>query len=103
MSSSDRIGSTPYPSIARYTCSQHLDHDPQISKLISDNRHAFENFVVSLGKTCSDLGVANSPELDLAIQLITQAKDALGRALIHHVGKVRGVEFEAAVSAATSK
>lgn len=45
----------------------------------------------------TQLGAPDSPELTMAIQHIEQAKDAIGRALIHHVGKVNGVSFEDAV------
>lgn len=40
---------------------------------------------------------ADCPEVSLAIQLIEQAKDTVGRALIHAVGKVKGVPFEEVV------
>ena len=89
---------TPYYSVARYRNSQHLDNDEKIGKLISENRHDFENFVVALTEKAAANSVPDGPELAFAVQLIEQAKDAFGRALIHSVGTCKGVPFERAVS-----
>ena len=89
---------TPYYSVARYRNSQHLDNDEKIGKLISENCHDFENFVVALTEKAAANSVPDGPELAFAVQLIEQAKDAFGRALIHSVGTCKGVPFESAVS-----
>ena len=77
---------TPYYSVARYRNSQHLDNKEKIGKLICENRRDFENFVVALTDKAAANGVPDIGEIKLAIQLIEQAKDAFGRALIHSVG-----------------
>ncbi|MDO9176185.1 MAG: hypothetical protein Q7V62_15360 [Actinomycetota bacterium] len=88
-----------FAAIARFKHSQHLDNDPLIGKLIAANRHTFETFVEGINAQLAEMGAQDSPELSLAIQHIEQAKDALGRAIIHHIGKVNGVPFEQAVRA----
>lgn len=93
---------TPYAAEARYRNSQHLDNDPRIGKLIPENRHTFEKFVTELGETARANGVPDSPEYTQAIHFIELAKDAMGRALIHAIGQVKGVSFEEAVAASVA-
>jgi len=89
---------TPYPSVARYRNSQHLDNDPRIGKLISTNRHAFEHFVNERAAFAQQNRVPDCPEMDECVRLMEQAKDAMGRALIHAIGMCKGVPFELAVA-----
>jgi len=92
-----------YTAIARFRNSQNLDYDPRIREVIEANRAAFEGFVKSLDSKLKELNVPDSPELTLAIRYLEQAKDALGRALIHGMGKVQGKPFEEAVQASLQK
>jgi hypothetical protein len=89
--------STPYEAVARYRNSQHLDNNPQIGKLISENRHDFENFVIMLSEKAQKLGVNDCDDMDVVVRLIEQAKDAFGRILIHSVSTVKGVKYADAV------
>lgn len=92
-----------YGAIARFKHSQHLDNDPLIGKLIAENRRSFETVVDQINAQFTALGAVDSPELTQAIHLLEQAKDAVGRAIIHHVGKVNGVPFEEAVRGSMMK
>jgi hypothetical protein len=89
---------TPYAAVARYRNSQHLDNDARIGTLITNNRHAFEDFVKERAAHADANGVPDCPEIDDAVRLIEQAKDAMGRALIHAIGTCKGVPFEEACS-----
>jgi hypothetical protein len=94
---------TPYASVARFRNSQHLDGDPRIGKLISENRHDFENFVQQQSDKAAKLGVEDCPEITRAVELIEQAKDVFGRALIHSIGKVKGENFHRAIQVSVLK
>jgi hypothetical protein len=88
---------TPYMAEARFRNSQHLDGDPMIGRLIQGNRDRFEKFITELGEYAAHNKVPDSPEYTRAIEFIELAKDAMGRALIHSIGKCQGVPFESAV------
>ena len=93
---------TPCASVARYRNSQHLDSNEEIGKLITENRHAFEDFLMALTAKAAAHAVPDCPEISLAVQLIEQAKDAFGRALIHSVGTCKGIPFEKAACASVA-
>lgn len=89
---------TPYQAVARFRTSQHLDQDAEIGKRIVDNRHQFETFVTQLSATLAAEGVPDCPEITKAVGWIELAKDAIGRARIHAIGKYKGVPFEQAAA-----
>jgi len=87
-----------FAAIARYRNSQHLDYKPEIGQRIQDNRQFFERFLVELDLHLTEHGVKDCPEVSTSVRFIEQAKDAIGRALIHAIGTRDGdVPFEDAV------
>src|SRR4051794_13084514 len=97
-SSRSEVAASPYAAINKFRVSQHLDGSAVIGTRIQANRHFFEDFVAELAVKLQANGVPDCPEIDLALQLIEQAKDAVGRALIHAVGTHKGKPFAEAVA-----
>lgn len=99
----DKYG-TAVERATRMALSQHVDNDPAIGQLISDNRNRFAAFVQTLAEAYTAAGGnPTNPNIIHAIEYAEQAKLAMSVALVESVGKVEGMDFEEAVKLATAK